>query len=344
MAFTINKYHGKYNIANRTSTVKYIVVHYTAGTGSARNNCIYFSNGNRNASAHYFIDDDSIYEYADPKAYATWHCGDGGGKYGITNANSIGIEVVNTGNAFSEAEIEKLAWLVQKLMADFNVPADRVVRHYDASRKSCPAYYVKNSAKWTELHARITTGKAVITPAAKPTPSTQNKITYRVRKKWNDAKSQLGAYSVLANAKAIVDKNPGYSVFDNNGKVVYPVAKPATPTTKLEVDGYWGPATTKALQKALGTTVDGIISGQASSDFNKVNKGGLSTSTWKIGKGGSNMVRALQKKLGISADGYFGPATCKALQKYLGTYVDGYVDGPSGMVKALQKKLNSGKF
>lgn len=345
MAFTINKYHGKYNISNRITPVKYIVVHYTAGTGSARNNCIYFSNGNRNASAHYFIDDTSIYEYADPKTYATWHCGDGKGKYGITNANAIGIEVVNTGSAFSEAEIERLTWLVQKLMADFNVPADRVVRHYDASRKSCPAYYVKNSGEWTKLHSRITTGKVVASAPATSSSTNKNKITYRVRKKWNDAKSQIGAYTVLANAKAAADKNPGYFVFDNNGKIVYPVAAPAkTTTTQLTVDGYWGPATTKALQKALGTTVDGIVSGQASGDFNKVNKGGLSTSTWKMGKGGSNMVRALQKKLGVSTDGYFGPKTCKALQKYLGTYADGYVDGPSNMVKALQKKLNSGKF
>lgn len=346
MAFTINKYHGKYNISNRTTTVKYIVVHYTAGTGSARNNCIYFSGGNRNASAHYFIDDTSIYEYADPKTYATWHCGDGRGKYGITNANSIGIEVVNTGTAFSEAEIERLTWLVQKLMAEFNVPAERVVRHYDASRKSCPAYYVKNSGEWTKLHSRITTGKVTASTPTTSSSANKNKITYRVRKKWNDAKSQIGAYTVLANAKTMADKNPGYFVFDNNGKIVYPIATSTSSTSsnKIDVDGYWGPATTRALQKALGTPVDGIVSGQVSADLKKVNRGGLSSSSWKTSAGGSTMVRALQKKLGVTVDGYFGPKTCKALQKYLGTYVDGYVDGPSSMVKALQKKLNSGKF
>lgn len=41
---------------------------------------------------------------------------------------------------------------------------------------------------------------------------------YRVRKSWEDAKSQLGAYTVLANAKAMADKNPGYEVYDWNGK------------------------------------------------------------------------------------------------------------------------------
>ena len=33
---------------------------------------------------------------------------------------------------------------------------------------------------------------------------------YRVRKSWTDAKSQKGAYKVLANAKKCADANPGY--------------------------------------------------------------------------------------------------------------------------------------
>ena len=45
---------------------------------------------------------------------------------------------------------------------------------------------------------------------------------YRVRKTWADAKSQVGAYKVLKNAKAAADKNPGYFVFDEGGKAVYP--------------------------------------------------------------------------------------------------------------------------
>ena len=35
---------------------------------------------------------------------------------------------------------------------------------------------------------------------------------YRVRKSWEDAKSQLGAYSVFDNAKAMADKHPEYKV------------------------------------------------------------------------------------------------------------------------------------
>lgn len=167
MSYTISQYHGSYNISKRTQGVKYIVCHYVgsgnSSVGSARANCQYFSGGNRNASAHYFIDDGSIYEYADPSEYYTWHCGDGHGKYGISNSNSIGIEVCINGNVpYTDAEIDRLTWLVQKLMKDFNVPADRVVRHYDASRKSCPYYYTPSGAggdaAWNTLRAQITGG------------------------------------------------------------------------------------------------------------------------------------------------------------------------------------------
>ena len=44
---------------------------------------------------------------------------------------------------------------------------------------------------------------------------------YRVRKSWADAKSQKGAFKVLANAKKCADENPGYLVYDESGKAVY---------------------------------------------------------------------------------------------------------------------------
>lgn len=44
---------------------------------------------------------------------------------------------------------------------------------------------------------------------------------YRVRKSWEDKASQLGAFRILENAKKRADKNPGYSVFDESGTMVY---------------------------------------------------------------------------------------------------------------------------
>lgn len=55
---------------------------------------------------------------------------------------------------------------------------------------------------------------------------------YRVRENWEDEASQLGAYRLLANAKAKCDENPGSRVFDNDGNVIYP--EEAVPVTGAE--------------------------------------------------------------------------------------------------------------
>ena len=52
---------------------------------------------------------------------------------------------------------------------------------------------------------------------------------YRVRKDWNDAKSQIGAYSDLDNAKEACDQaGAGYEVYNSAGKVVYSKAPAIT--------------------------------------------------------------------------------------------------------------------
>lgn len=45
---------------------------------------------------------------------------------------------------------------------------------------------------------------------------------YRVRRSWEDKKSQVGAYRILANAKAAADKDSGTFVFSNDGAAIYP--------------------------------------------------------------------------------------------------------------------------
>ena len=48
---------------------------------------------------------------------------------------------------------------------------------------------------------------------------------YRVRKSWRNASSQKGAFHDLNNAKQCADANPGYTVYDPDGKAVYPVTQ-----------------------------------------------------------------------------------------------------------------------
>lgn len=173
MAITINAYHGTRNLSRRANlaSIANFTTHYTGGTGSAKNNCIYFANGDRGASADYFIDKDgSIWEYNDPLAgYYTWHCGDGRGRYGITNSNSIGVEVVSNGEDFTPEQIASLAALYAHLCQALGSKLN-VVRHYDASRKQCPAPYV-DEGKWGLLRSQIADGNVATESPSVTVPS-----------------------------------------------------------------------------------------------------------------------------------------------------------------------------
>ena len=77
--------------------------------------------------------------------YYTWHCGDGNGAFGVTNQNSIGIEIcVNSDGDYTKA-FENAIELTKQLMNELNIPVERVIRHYDASRKVCPYSMAENS-------------------------------------------------------------------------------------------------------------------------------------------------------------------------------------------------------
>lgn len=71
-----------------------------------------------------------------------------------------------------------------------------------------------------------TTFQEKVSPApVPPVPSTGE--MYRIRKSWEDSKSQIGAYSVLENAKKACDKaGKDYKVYNTKGEQVYPDKKP----------------------------------------------------------------------------------------------------------------------
>ena len=60
---------------------------------------------------------------------------------------------------------------------------------------------------------------------------------YRVRLSWDNPGSQKGAFKVFENAVACVEENQGYSAFDENGNVVYPIVKSNVPyTVRVKID------------------------------------------------------------------------------------------------------------
>ncbi len=73
------------------------------------------------------------------------------------------------------------------------------------------------------------------TPAA-PTPTPTTTKYYRVRKTWANKASQIGAFTVLQNAKNCVDANPGYAAFDDNGNQVYPAVAFSPYLVRVSID------------------------------------------------------------------------------------------------------------
>ena len=150
----------KYNRSNRGGTpIKYIVVHDTGNPSRGANATAhynYFNGGDRSSSADFFVDDTQVLCVNDYYKFYTWHCGDGHGKYGITNRNSVGIEFCINVDSDRDKTLERTAQLVRELMQELNIPIDRVVRHYDASRKNCPQSMSGNGwAQWYEFKEKL---------------------------------------------------------------------------------------------------------------------------------------------------------------------------------------------
>lgn len=356
------------NVPKWGNEKKYIAIHYLGVVG--QNNKIE-SGG---YGAHYYIYwDGTTYQAADHDAIL-WQVGTGGyytQKHPeARNSNTIGIELCvkcdgNTSNPsdpywyFTTETQEACVQLVKKLMKDLGIPASHVLRHYDIVNKHCPAPYVNNnkyktSWTWEEFKARISGS------ASGGSSSETTKQMYRIRKSWNDAGSQIGAYENLNNAKSAC--KPGYTVYDKDGKAVYTNKGSGSnssgntasenDTTKelimagqihannfcglsIGTDGIRGSETEKAAVKVLqnamnldynaGLTVDGIAGSKT--------KAALNGHTVRLGET-QYMVTALQILLmlkgynpnGVESPGSFGDgclAAVKAYQKAAGLTVDG---------------------
>ena len=122
-----------------------------------------------------------------------------------------------------------------------------------------------------------------------------------------------------------------------------PVSATPQPDTlmagRLAVDGKWGRDTTLRLQKIFGTVQDGAVSNQRA----EYRQPGCYTGwEWENDPSGySDLIKAIQRKVGSAVDGWIGPDTIRAMQKYWGTVQDGKISAVSDLVKAIQKWANS---
>ena len=116
-------------------------------------------------------------------------------------------------------------------------------------------------------------------------------------------------------------------------------------SASLIIDGDCGSKTCTEWQSQLGCQVDGNITGQWSGNKKYTRAASCITDWSNVGQ--SDTVMAIQRKLGIESDGYWGHDTSSAIQSYLnGCGFDLYVDGDFGpkTASALQQSLNAGQW
>lgn len=127
-------------------TNKYIVIHYTGNsTDKAKSNADYFHTENRGASAHYFVDDENVYQivrdtdsaWAIGVDYSHGHSPLFGK---VNNNNSISIEMCSSNSKISDKTFENTIQLTKQLMEKYNIPVENVYRHYDVCGKVCPGW------------------------------------------------------------------------------------------------------------------------------------------------------------------------------------------------------------
>lgn len=123
-------------------------------------------------------------------------------------------------------------------------------------------------------------------------------------------------------------------------------SNPAPPVPQIAVDESCGPATVARWQEVMGTTVDGVISGQLEPNCTTYWRPNLKSVSY--GGNGSELIRAVQTQLTAeghyhgSIDGLLGPQTIQAIQAHYGLAQDASF-GPA-TVRALQTALNQGRF
>ena len=239
----------------RTHSIDRITPHCVVGQLSAESICRCFTSPSRQASCNYGIGTDGRVSLCVAEKNRSW-CSS-------SNANDQRAVTIECASDKTEPYAmnsrvydslvklctdicrrngkKKLLWLGDRNKTlNYAPKSDEMVLtvHRWFANKSCPGDWLY--ARLGDLAARVTAALGTGISADKAASQ-----LYRVRKTWADSKSQKGAFSILANAKKCASSNKGYSVFDENGKKVYPAdassTKKSVDTIASEViRGNWG--------------------------------------------------------------------------------------------------------
>lgn len=181
-----------------------------------------------------------------PWDWRPWGCGSG--KNGSCNTGWIQFEICEaalTDKAYFEKTYKEACELTAYLCEMFNIDPNGTVKYngvtvptilchadsYDLGLGSNHADIEHWFGRYKKTMANVRQDVAKLLEGTKPAKPA---MLYRVRKTWTDAASQKGAFSVYDNAVACADANPGYYIFDEQGKILYPdVKKPVIPVSQF---------------------------------------------------------------------------------------------------------------
>lgn len=240
--------------AGRKITVKGIMVHSTGannpwlkryvgpddgllGKNQYNNHWNTYHPGGREVCVHGFIGklaDGTIATYQTlPWDHRGWHAG------GSANNTHIGFEICEddlTDGAYFAKVYKEAVELCAYLCKQYGLTEKNIICHSEGYKQGIASnhgdvmhWFPKHGKSMdtfrADVKALLNAGAEKDDPVDNTTPTCPEKLTsgyYRVRKTWKDSKSQVGAYRILANAKAAADKNPGTFVFTNDGVAIYP--------------------------------------------------------------------------------------------------------------------------
>ena len=197
-------------------------------------------NGNMNdVRVHFYVDNKCAWQDL-PLDLSGWHAADGDGD---GNCKTIAIECIMSADydSVDRKSEDNAAKLAAYLLKQYGFGVDRLYTHnHWYSRKYCPAYILPH---WDAFKSKVkgyldalSKTSAKQTSTAKST--TSSKQLYRVRKAWDQPKTQLGAFTVLEYAKK--GCKPGYAVYDEKGHEVYSNKKSVTDIAREVIQGNWG--------------------------------------------------------------------------------------------------------
>lgn len=235
------------NVASNTTAAE----QYTRATVNGAMNTV---------RVHFYVDDTCAWQCL-PLTLSGWHAADGDGN---GNRGTIAMEVIGNSQKAEENAVKLAAYLLKErnLNVDNNlfthtywlnvrdgkkgtIDELNVMKH---SYKYCPCYILPH---WNKFKESVRTNIGGTSQSTKNETTNEPTKLYRIRKTWADAKSQIGAYTSLTNAKN--NCKEGYYVFDDGGNIVYPTQTTQTTqqstvhkdqidvTYKVYTDGKWLP-------------------------------------------------------------------------------------------------------